>query len=280
MSLIRYKSLVLLVGILLSQLIAPRAFAAETYTFSVVPQFNAVQLHTEWLPVVNRITQETGITLELVLAPTIPKFERTLLKGEPDFAFANPYHAVMAKRAHNYIPLLRDTKPLTGILLVKRDSPYHSLQDLNGKEIGFPAPNAFGASLYMRALLAENKVNYQSQVLNTHGNVFRNILSGGIAAGGGVNNTFNDEKPEMREQLRILYQTPGVASHPVIAHPRVPERVRKAVLAAFLAMQKDAPGIALLKEIRLPQPVTATYSSDYLPLEKLNVEKFVILEKE
>ena len=256
------------------------AVAAETYSFSVVPQFNAVQLHTEWLPVINRISKETGIKLELVLAPTIPKFERTLLKGEPDFAFANPYHAVMAKRAQGYIPLLRDTKPLTGILLVKRDSPYLTLQDLNGKDIGYPAPNSFGASLYMRALLSENKVNYQSQILNTHGNVFRNIVSGSIAAGGGVNNTFNDESPEMREQLRILYQTPAVASHPLIAHPRVPERVRKTISSAFFALQKDPAGAALLKEIRLPQPVLASYNADYLPLEKLNVEKFVILEKE
>jgi phosphonate transport system substrate-binding protein len=280
MSLIRKNSLFFLFSALVSLLSCSSAGAEQTYTFSVVPQFNAVQLHTEWLPVINRISQETGIKLELVLAPSIPKFERTLLKGEPDFAFANPYHAVMAKRAQSYIPLLRDTKPLTGILLVKRDSPYRSLQDLNGKDVGFPAPNAFGASLYMRALLAENKVNYQSQILNTHGNVFRNILSGGIAAGGGVNNTFNDESPEMREQFRILYQTPGVASHPVIAHPRVPERVRKIISNAFFAMQKDAAGVALLKEIRLPQPVQASYSADYLPLEKLNVEKFVILEKE
>lgn len=256
------------------------ALAATSYSFAVVPQYNVVQLHTEWQPVLERISRETGITLELALQSSIPRFEQAVLKGEPDFAYANPYHAVMAKKAQAYLPLLRDSKPLSGILLVRKDSPYKSLQDLAGSDIGFPAPNAFGASLYMRALLAERKIKFQPQILNNHGNVFRSILNGSVAAGGAVNNTYNDEKPEIREQLRILFQTPTSASHPVIAHPRVPDAVRQAVKAAFLSMQKDPAGLALLKEIRVPQPLASNYESDYLPLEKLGIEKFVILEKE
>lgn len=259
---------------------ASTALAASSYSFAVVPQYNVVQLHTEWQPVLTRISRETGITLELVLQSSIPKFERTLLKGEPDFAYANPYHAVMAKNAQGYLPLLRDSKPLSGILLVRKDSPYKSLQDLAGTDLGFPAPNAFGASLYMRALLAEKKIKFQPQILATHGNVFRSILNGSVAAGGAVNNTYNDEIPEIREQLRILFQTPASASHPVIAHPRVPDAVRQAVKTAFLSMQKDPAGLALLKDIRVPQPLSSNYESDYLPLEKLGIEKFVILEKE
>jgi phosphonate transport system substrate-binding protein len=261
-------------------IVSASANAADTYTFSVVPQYNVVQLHTEWAPVLERLSRETGVKLELVLTSTIPKFERALLKGESDFAYANPYHAVMAKKAQGYLPLLRDSKALTGILLVRRDSPFAKIEDLSGKDIGFPAPNAFGASLYMRAILAEKNIKFQPQLLNTHGNVFRSILNGTVAAGGGVNNTFNDEQAEIKNQLRVLYQTPGAASHPVVVHPRVPVSVSNAVKAAVLAMQKDAEGVAMLKDIRLPQPISTNYESDYLPLEKLGLEKFVVIEKE
>ena len=254
--------------------------AADTYSFSVVPQYNVVQLHAEWAPVLERVSQETGIKLELVLASTIPKFERGLLKGEPDFAFVNPYHAVMAKKAQGYSPLFKDAKPLTGILLVRRDSPYQKIEDLSEKDVGFPAPNAFGASLYMRAIFAEKNIKFQPQLLNTHGNVFRSIVNGTVAAGGAVNNTFNDEQAAIKDQLRVLYQTPGAASHPVVSHPRVPEKVALTVTAAFFALQKDASGMAMLKDIRLPKPVVANYASDFLPLEKLGIEKFVIIEKE
>jgi len=253
--------------------------SATTYSFSVVPQYNAVLLHTEWKPVLDRISKDSGIKLELVMQSSIPKFERYVLKGEPDFAFLNPYHAVMAKNAQAYLPILRDSKPLTGIMLVRRDSPYQKLEDLAGKDLGYPAPNAFGASLYMRALLAEKKIKTDAQIMNTHGNVFRGILNGSVAAGGAVNNTYNDEKPEVRDQLRILFQTPATASHPIVAHPRVPEAVRLAVKNAFLGLLKDPAGIAMLKDIRIPQPVAASYENDYLPLEKLGIENLSFLRK-
>ena len=251
------------------------------YTFSVVPQFSPAQLHREWWPVLDRVSRETGVALELKINASIQKFEADFMEGAPDFAYMNPYHAVMAKRAQAYLPLLRDSKPLAGILLVRRDSPYKSLRDLDGKTIAFPAPNAFGASLYLRALLAEEaKIRFEPRYLNTHSNVFRHVAQGNVAAGGGVNVSFNGEAPEVREQLAVLYQTPGVAPHPVVAHPRVPERVRTAVVEAFLALRRDAIGRDMLREIRMPQPVKSDYERDCRPLERLNIEKYQVLEKE
>ena len=39
--------------------------------------------------------------------------------------------------------------------------------------------------LYMRALLAAENVAVQTQYLGTHGNVYRSVLNGSVAAGGG-----------------------------------------------------------------------------------------------
>lgn len=255
------------------------AKAAEIYTVAIVPQYNVVQLHTEWTPVLARISRETGVQLELVLSSSFSRFEATVLKGEPDFALANPYQTVLAKKAQGYRPLLRDAVPVTGMLLVRRDSKYEKIEDLNGKEIGFPAANAFCASLYMRSILVEKNITFQAQILGTHANVFRSILNGTVAAGGAVNNTLNDEPMEIRAQLRVLHQTPEAASHPLLVHPRVPQSVSKAVKEAILAMQKDAAGIAMLKDIRLAQPVSANYEADYLYLEKLDIAKFVVADK-
>ncbi len=253
---------------------------ARIYSISIVPQYNVVQLHTEWAPLIARISKESGVSLQLVLPKTIPQFESTVLAGEPDFAFMNPYHAVMAKRAQSYVPVLRDAKALKGILVVRSDSSIKNIKELEAKAIGFPAPNAFGASLYMRALLTSEQIQFHPQFLTTHGNVYRSVLNGSVAAGGGVNTTFNDEPAEVKSQLRILYQTPESASHPLVAHPRVPSEIVKAVREAFFHLSKDPEGQRMLSDIRVPQPVAADYQRDYFPLEKLKIEKFVILEKE
>lgn len=265
-------------------LVAATGLGAEApakYRFDVVPQYSATELHQDWLPLLARISRDTGIALELKTSASIPKFEAEFVKGLPDFAYMNPYHAVMARQAQGYVPLLRDSKALVGILVVRRDSPYQSVQDLNGQTIGFPAPNAFGASLYMRALLTESaKIKFEARYVNNHPNVYRHVARGAVAAGGTVGAAFHDEAPELREQLRVIYKTPDVASHPIAAHPRVPEPVRKAVAAAFMALAADESGRALLKAIRTPDPVAANYEKDYLPLEKLKIEKYLVTAQE
>ena len=251
------------------------------YSVSVVPQFSPTQLHQEWAPVLARLSQDTGMTLELKVSPTIPLFEAEFLKGAPDFAYMNPYHAVMAKQAHGYQPLLRDRQGLTGILLVHKNSPYTEASDLKDQTLGFPAPHAFGASLYMRALLSDSvKIRFNTHYVGTHPNVFRHVLRGEVAAGGSIVSAFDDELPEVRSQLRIIFKTPEVASHPLVAHPRLPESVRQALTRAFLALAKDPVGQALLKAIQLPNPVVAQYERDYAPLEKLNLQKYLAIEKD
>ena len=255
------------------------ADTSATYTFSIVPQFKPAQLQQEWAPLIERISRETGVKLKLVIAPSIPKFEAELFKAMPDFAFMNPYQAAIAMKSSGYLPMLRDKKPLNGILVVRKDSTYKKLKDLDGKIIGFPAPNAFAASLYMRAKLSEeHSLQYTAKYLNNHNLVFKHILLGHVAAGGTVNSALNDEPQDVRDQLTILYQTPDAASHPIAAHSRVPEAVRKAVINSLLGMQQDVEGRALLKEIRLPNLVDANYASDYQPIEKLNIQKYLVAE--
>jgi phosphonate transport system substrate-binding protein len=252
---------------------------SPTYTFSIIPQFKPSQLQQEWGPVVERITRESGVKLRIVVPASIAKFDADLTKGIPDFSFMNPYEAAIVMKDGTYLPLLRAKKPLNGILIVKKDSPHKKLTDLEGAIIGFPAPNAFASTLYMRARLSEeNSIKFTPKFLNNHNLVYKHILLGHVAAGGSTSTAFNDEAPDVREQLTILYQTPDVASHPISAHKRIPEGVKNAVMKSLLGMQQDAEGRAMLKEIRMSNLVEANYINDYLPVEKLNIQKYVIPE--
>lgn len=254
--------------------------AVPSYSVAIVPQFSAAQLRSEWHPLLERIGQAAGVRFDMRFYESIPAFEAGFLKCEPDFLLANPYHAVMARQAQAYIPLVRDRQLLTGILVVPAGSPVKSLRELDGKAIAFPAPNAFGASLYMRALLTEEaRIRFEPRYVKTHANVYRQTAIGDVSAGGGVNQTLNDLAPELRAQLRVLYETPGAAPHPLEAHPRVPQPVRQKVIAAMLALAQEAAGQALLKEARMPNPVAADYARDYAPLEKLRLEKHLVLDK-
>jgi phosphonate transport system substrate-binding protein len=256
------------------------AFADEPrVSVAIVPQYAATQLMAEWQPLLERAGAAAGVAFALRFYPTIPDFERGFLRGDTDFIYANPWHMVMAARAQGYVPLVRDRKPLTGILVVPAGSPARTLADLDGQAIAFPAPNAFGASLYMRAILTGTaKIRFEARYVKTHANVYRQTALGDVAAGGGVNQTFDSLPVTLRGQLRMLYETPGVAPHPLAAHPRVDPALRARVAAAVLALSSDVDGRALLAAVRMPHPVAADYARDYAPREALRLDDYVVLE--
>lgn len=251
--------------------------AAGELSVAVVPQFPAAETHRQWSPLLERLGRDTGLALKLKLQASIPKFEIELLAGLHDIVFMNPYHLLMALGSQAYLPLVRNAKPLTGILVVRRESPARQVQDLHGQRLAFPAPNAFGASLWMRALLSEHEhLAFETLYAQTHSNVYRHVIRGEAAAGGGVNTTFAQEREEVRADLRVIYETPGAASHPLCAHPRVPASVRAALTDALLALAKDADGRLLLEQVFPALPVRADLARDYRPLENFKLGKYMV----
>jgi len=267
-----------LIFLTLLAFILPAAAAwGQTYVFAVVPQFPAVEVFRTWRPLLDAIEQGTGYKFELRTSDTIPKFEASFQAGEPDFAYMNPYHAVMARKAAGYIPLVRSSESLSGILVVRNDSPLRSIAELKGASIAYPAPNAFGASLYMRALLGERfKIATDPVYVQTHVNAYRSVIRGDTPAAGGIRSTLEREPAEVRDKLRVLYETPATASHPVSAHPRVPPAVRMAVRAAMIKLAKTEAGMKMLDAVSLDALVEADYAQDYAPLEAFRLERFVV----
>jgi phosphonate transport system substrate-binding protein len=92
-----------------------------------------------------------------------------------------------------------------------------------------------------------------------------------------VNNTLDNEAPEVRQQLRVLYETSAYTPHPVATHPSVSTAVRERFLKAMLKLAQDEEGRKLLDGINLHQPQAVTYAKHYKPLESLQLEKFLVL---
>ena len=255
------------------------AQASTVYKVAVVPQFTPAEIYSVWSPLLDEIGKKGRWCFQLMVSRSIPEFEAELLDGKPDFAFMNPYHQVMAHRKQNYRPLLADAQLLTGILVVRQGGPIKRLEDLKGKSIAYPAPNAFAATLLTRALLAQKKIDTQAVFVKTHTNVYRGVQQGDVAAGGGVNNTLIRELPNLQSELQVLYETPGFRAHPISAHPRVPVAQQNAVRDAFLALASKPEGQAMLNKAQLPNPLAVDHAKDYLPLEKLGLEAFVQVPK-
>lgn len=252
------------------------AGADQVYVFGVTPQFERRQLFAIWQPILAELTRRTGQRFELATAPNIRDFERAYNAGTYDFAYMNPY--LVVENPQRYVPLVRDANPIRGILVVRRDSPVRGPADLQGAEIAFPAPNAIGASLLIRAELTRNfHVSYTPRYVQSHTSVYLSVAQGLAAAGGGVEKTLDEQKDAVKSLLRVVHTTAPVASLPLAAHPRVPAATRESVRDALLAMAATPEGARLLQEIPMRRPV-ATSAKDYEPLRALGLQDFFVGE--
>lgn len=242
----------------------------------IVPQLTATQIYTSWAPLLELIGLRTQQCFELNVPASIPQFESDLNNGAPDFAYMNPYHAVMKWQNYQYIPLIASSTPIFGVLSIRRDSKVTDIQELNGGKIAFPAPNAFAASLLIRATLSQQGVRFEPTYIKTHSNVYRAVIRGDVAAGGGIQSTLSAEPAELRAELKVLMETKRYTAHPFSANARVPVSIQNKIQDAFLAISETVDGKKLLRGAQLTDPKTVTFEANYQPLEALDLEKFVV----
>lgn len=250
--------------------------AQEAYSVGVVPQFTSEQIKQIWTPVLEELSKRSNVKLYFAPSRTIRFFEIDLESSSFDFAYANPYQALIAFKKHGYIPMVRDRLPLSGVLVVHKDSTYKEVSDLAGKIIAFPAPNSLGASLLVRADLdAVHRISFTPVFTSSHTTSYQSTLSKQSAATGGIEATFGLLSEVDKENLRVLYRTRETVSHPFMAHPRVPESVRLKVQNAWLAMSADPAWNQQLAKIPFDRLVKSKID-DYKILESMNLEKFYI----
>ena len=224
--------------------------AAKEYSFGIVPQASGSKLAKLWSPILKYLEENTGVDLRFATTRNINTFEKRLDTGKYDIVYMNPYHYTQSHEKQGYNAFAKAKKKrLKGIMVVLKDSPYRSLNDLENSELAFPS-HAFAADLVPRAVLTKNSLSFDPKFVSSHDSVYRNIARGRYPAGGGVMRTFNNTSPEYKEKLRVLWKSDGYTPHAFAAHPRVPQDIVDKLQKALLEMEKDPTGKALLKKIR------------------------------
>ena len=252
------------------------SYAAEkVFKVGIVPQYDQRQLFRNWKPLLHELEKSTGLKFELIVSQKIPAFEKQFLSGFYDIAYVNPYHVLKANAVQGYIPVVRDSRNLKGVLVVNNNSPVNDVNSLQNSTIAFPSPNSLGASLLMRSILDKQfKLRFQSKYVNTHGSVYLHVAKNLVDAGGGVNVSFNRQKKVIQEKLKIIYQTPEIVSHPIVFHPRLSKKNQKTIYEALFRIINTKRGKLLFSRVPINNLVP-TKIEDYRPLEMYQLENYL-----
>ncbi len=225
----------------------------------IVPQQAASELARVWIPLLQEVGRRARVQLAFRTASDIPMFEDRLLKGEFDLAYMNPYHYTVFSKTAGYQAFLKEKeRKLAGIIVVARNSPIQNLEQLEGKRVAFPAPAAFAASILPRAEFSRHHIAIEARFVSSHESVYKGVASGLFEAGGGIQRTLEALEPQIASQLRVLSRTPAYTPHALAVHARVSPELVERLRQAFLALDGDEAGRALLAPLSFKGLVGAT----------------------
>lgn len=244
------KSMSIVLGFIFALLVTMVAnvSAADAYSFGPINQRSPSLTAQYWNPILDYVSQRSGVKLELQVAATGDRSSEATVKGEYDFVFSNHQFKPSAA-SQGYSVILRPrAADIAAEIVTLESSPIKSLHDLAGKAVGFASPQAFvGYTVPMDQLLRQGIEVVPVFGGSQHG-IMGQLKSGNVIAAG-VNSTIMREFAQ-REKLRyrILWRSPPYRDLAISAHPRVPARDTEAVRKAFADMADHPAGRQILEE--------------------------------
>jgi len=172
------------------------------------------------------------------------------------------------------------------VFYVKANSPYKTIADLKGKNLGLVDPNSTSGNNVPRFAMNEMKINPEehfSKVVYTgsHVNAVMALNQGTVdVAANWWNNENDSELVRMsdkgmvkKEDFRIIFKSDQIVNSPVAYLDSLPADLKKRIEQAFLnAHQKDKDAFEKLSDGK-NEPYQTVAHEAYLPVIELN--KFV-----
>lgn len=234
--------------------------AGHVYVFGVHPLHNAQHLFAVYQPLLERLDAAIpDARFKLEASRNYADFERKLRERHFDFALPNPYQTIESL-AHGYhvFAKMADDKDFCGIILVRRDSGIHSVGDLRGKSISYPAPTAVAATLLPKWFLYQHGLDVTKDVgsryVGSQESSIMNAYMGATAAAATWPTpwrAFQVNHPDYAAQLEVAWTTKTLINNSLVARDDVPAALIAKVRAELLATSETAGGRAVLAAIEV-----------------------------
>lgn len=156
-------------------------------------------------------------------------------------------------------PIVNGSHSYHSYLIVNRDSPIQSLEELRGKVFAFTDPESNTGKLvptYWLAKMGERPEGFFEKTLYTysHDNSILAVARGlvdGACVDSLIWEYYNQKKPEFTSKTRIVRQSEPFGLPPFVGSTHTSETLRKQARQILLSMHDDIEGQGILKELMI-----------------------------
>lgn len=224
-----------------------RAEDSKAWSFGVLSQRSAVLTAQYWNPILDYVKQRSGVTLDLNAARTAPESNEGIEKGVFDFVYSNTIFLPKMAGSNYQVILRPQGEPIAGQIVTLEDSPIQTLQQLDGKEVGFPSLAAFvGYAAPMNHLLHQ-KITVAPVFGGNQEGIMGQLKAGKVIAAGVNSKVMKSFAAREGVNYRVLWESAPFNDLPIAVHPRVPKEIAQAVQEALDGMADDPRGMQVLE---------------------------------
>jgi phosphonate transport system substrate-binding protein len=207
------------------------------------------------------IGRRSGHSVQLIQRKTYDEVNTLFPKGQIDLAFicTGPFAASREKFGFEALatPQVRGQPFYQSYLIVPKDSPYQSLEDLRGRIFAFTDPDSNTGAMVPRFWLAEAGETPESFFSKTtftysHDNSILAVAKGLVdaaAVDGHQWEYFERFNPAYTSKTRVIRKSQPFGSPPLVASARLGEEVRSKIQELMLSMHKDPEGQRILEKL-------------------------------
>ena len=221
--------------------------AGESYSFGVNPQRNAALTAQYWNPILSYVTRKSGVKLEMKVEKSGQDYSLKVGQGLYDFAYTNHIFNPANAKAGYRVFACPDGDAIRGEIVVTEDSPVHTLEDLAGREVGFPSRAAFVAYVVPLDALTRRGVVVKPVFGGNQEGIMAQLKGGKVVAAGVNSQILRAFAQREKMKYRVVWQSQEFRNLPLVAHPRLPARIVAAVRKALTEMNGDPEGRKILQ---------------------------------
>ena len=231
-------------------LVAPTSALAQgsagEYRFSPVNQFGIKLAAAYWNPIVDYVSDKSGVKMSLKLGRTSADTTAYVLANEVEFIFSNHLFSPEREKLGWKVFGRRNSPPTHGKIIVPADSPITSLSQLEGKAVSFAGREALiGYKMPYAAILAKG-IAVQVVFGGNQDAALVQLFSGKVQASGGNALLLDGYAQREGKSFRVLWRSDPVQDLALMASSGVPKKDVAAVAHAFFGMDKDPKGRDIL----------------------------------
>jgi len=220
--------------------------------FGVFPNLSTRTLLEVHQPLADYLSNTLKRPVNIETAPDFASFVTRTQDQRYDLVLTAPHLAYLAAEKTGYRPLYTYKNPVRGLLVVRKESPFHEMKDMRGKTIAMPDPITLVAMVMKadlrKAGLLEGR-DFAVIEAHTHNNAAL-LVRQGKADGGALGLLPFQHLPEaIKNSLRpVAFTRSSPLSQVYLASPKLPEADVKALSAALAGFKDTSAGRAFFQQ--------------------------------